>query len=634
MSASTGFEFGRLLLVDLEKGQISERAVEEDVVRKYLGGSSLALSQITEGADLGVEPFDPGNPLAMVNGLLTGTGIPTSCKMSICACSPLTGLWSESTVGGYWPVGLKANGYDGIIFTGQAPEPVYLRIDDRGPSLESAGDLWGLDTVETDRAIRELVGAEADDDSLQVLSIGPAGEALVRYAAVMAGGLDGRAAGRTGMGAVMGSKRLKAVVVRGRERAPVADSNRVQEVTRNIVPTIRKNATLLHDFGTAGGVPTTEFTGDLPIKNWMQGSFTEGAAKISGQAQAETILASHYACFACPIRCGKEVQLRKGPHAGMVVSGPEYETCASYGSMVLVDDVDYVAWANDYANRQGLDTISSGTVVAMAMELSERGILTASDFGGFSPQWGDGESLMEVLRLIAERREVGRLLGEGVLRISKELGPLASEAAVHVKGLEVAYHDPRAFTSMAAVYGTANRGACHLEGLSYIPESAGFPASKLGLRDEWEAHGHEDKAQLAVAMQDYMTVFNALGLCKFMLRGQVGPDVLAGWLSGATGWEVDQEELLRTGTRLFNFRRLLNNALGISRKDDFLPPRLLTHDRKEGGAKGSLPHMGRLLSEYYAIRGWTEDGVPTRETLRSLQLEDLEHLLPPGSESE
>lgn len=631
MPDSAGFRYGRLLLVDLERGEFKERVLEEELIRKYLGGSGLALQQMTGETDLGVDPLGPGNPLAFMVGLLTGTGIPTSCKMSVCARSPLTGLWSESTVGGYFPAGLRSMGYDGIVFTGRAEKPVYLHVTPEGPVLSDAGSLWGLDTVETDQALREALGAESGDRKFQVLSIGPAGEAGVRYAAIIVGGLEGRAAGRTGMGAVMGSKNLKAVVVEGRTRAPVEDSDAVLEISRGIVPTIRKNASLLHDFGTAGGIPTVEFVGDLPIKNWQLGSFTEGASRISGQAQAETILASHYACFACPIRCGKEVTLRKGPHAGMVVSGPEYETCAAFGSMVLVDDVDYVAWANDYANRQGLDTISAGTAVAMAMELAEKGILTASDFGGFLPRWGEGEHLMEILKLIAERREVGRLLGEGVLRVGRELGGLAPEAAVHVKGLEMAFHDPRAFTSMAAVYGTANRGACHLEALSYIAESGGFPASKLGLEYQWDPHGHEGKAQLAVTMQDYMTVFNGLGLCKFMVRGQVGPDTLSAWIGAATGWDMDPDTLMVTGARLFNFRRLLNVALGISRKDDFLPPRLMTHDRGEGGAKGSIPHVGRLLAECYALRGWTQEGIPTPEALKELGLEDMAHLLPQGA---
>ncbi len=620
--------FGLILDANLETTEIDQTRVDPGIIKDWFGGSSLALHLVARGRSLNPDPLSGDNPLVIMTGLLTGTPVPTACKMSLCARSPLTGLWSESTVGGYFPAGLRSTGFSGIMVTGRAPNPVYLYVDEDGGELLDASDFWGLDTVETDLALRKAHGAGAQDREFQTLTIGPAGEALVRYAAVIGGGIDGRAAGRTGMGAVMGAKNLKAVVVRGRTQVPVADRERVTGITREIMPALRKNTALLHDYGTAGGVPTVEFVGDLPIKNWILGSWKEGADCISGQAQARSILASHYACYACPIRCGKEVKLRRGPNSGEVVSGPEYETLAGFGSMVMVDDVDYVAWANDYANRQGLDTISAGSAVAMAMELCEKGILSESDFGGFRPRFGDGESLMEVLRIIVSRSGIGRLLGEGTRQVACELGGLARDMAVHVKGLEVAFHDPRAFTSMAASYATANRGACHLESLSYIAEGGGFPADLLGLSREWQAHSDDGKAQLAISMQDYLAVFNSLGLCKFLIRGQLGPDMVAQWLSASTGWDIGPDDLLHFGARFFNFRRILNVRMGTSRVDDILPPRLLAADRGEGGAAGSIPNLGRLLDQYYQLRGWTPEGIPTDATLERYGLGEIKDLIP------
>ena len=601
----------RLLRVDLDEGEVGEFSPPEEYVRDCLGGSGLAFRLIADG-DLDVDPLGGDNPLYMIAGLLTGTAVPTACKGSMVARSPLSGLWTESTVGGYWPKALAWTGYAGMVITGRAEEPVYLYLDGDELSLRSAGDLWGADTFETVAQLKEKLG-----DDVEVACIGPAGENGVRYASIMVGGNEARAAGRTGMGAVMGSKNLKAVVVRGANRPAVADAEALSAHNRELIPGIREKAEALGAFGTPGSMQAVEFSGDLPIRNWYQGNWEEGAEAISGQRMVAEALEEHYACFACPIRCGKELRVSRGEFAGTVSHGPEYETCASFGSMVLNDDLEVLIQANDLANRLGLDTISTGSAVAFAMECSEKG-LVEEDL-----PWGSPEALIGLIEDIAHRRGLGEILSLGTRAAAEAIGPLAVEYAVHTKGLEVAYHDPRAFTSMAVSYATGARGGCHLEGLTYYVEGGAFPGSKLGLDDEWDRASSDDKAVLAQRMQDYLGTLNALGLCKFMMRGHVGPREVAAWVEAVTGWTYGPDDLMEAGERVFNLKRLVNNRLGVSRKDDTLSPRLLSHPRPTGGAKGVLPHLGKMLNEYYEVRGWTEEGLPEEKTLARLGLEDL-----------
>lgn len=383
---------------------------------------------------------------------------------------------------------------------------------------------------------------------------------------------------------------------------------------------IKTNAKGLSDFGTAGGVQAVEANGDLPIRNWSLGSWEEGAAKTCGQYIAKTVFASHYGCFACPIRCGKDVKVIVGPYKGTVVHGPEYETCAGFGANLLNDDVNIIIAANDLCNRLGIDTISTSGIIAWAMECYEAGLITKKDTGGWELTWGNGEIILKLVEQIGRNEGYGRFLGQGVKRAAEQIGGLAKEFAVETKGLEYAYHDPRAFTSMAVNYATANRGACHLEALSYFAEQGVFPLSLVGFEKDFDRHGAENKAEIAVLMQNFMETFNDLGLCKFLIRGKIGPAVVAEWLSAVSGESVDEALLMKVGERNFNLKRMFNYKLGVSRKDDYLPPRLGVHDRKTGRAAGSIPHLGKMLVDYYRLRGWSEEGVPKKEKLRQLGL--------------
>ena len=608
--------YGKIAEIDLTKGSVTVTEIPEEDYRLYLGGSGLAAHLFEQRSYSSLEPFSAEAPLMVMTGILTGYNVPTACKGAFCGKSPATGLWAEAVVGGYWPAAFKTCGYDGIIITGQAQKPVYLVLEEGRISIEDAANLWGKDTYETTTELLEVYG-----DRAKVASIGPAGENQVLIAAVIIDGHDARAAGRCGLGALMGSKNLKALVaVKSNLLPPLYDQKQMGELRKNIMPGLREKAKGLTDFGTAGGVPVVEKLGDLPIRNWAQGSWPEGANKVSGQAMAEKYFVKHYACYACPIRCGKEMEVPIGEHRGTVSHGPEYETIAGFGAMCLNEDPEYVIAANDLCNRLGIDTISGSSAIAFAMELDEHGLIPAELLEGLNLTWGDGETILTLLKQIAYKEGLGEYLGRGVKKAAQSFGPLAPEFAIESKGLELPYHDPRAFTSMALVYATAARGACHLEGLTYFNENKSYPGSMIGLTDDYDPHGTEGKALLARTMQDFMIVFNALGLCKFLPRGHVRPADLAAWVAAVTGWDFDEKELFTIGERLFNLKRKINVGLGVSRKNDTLPPRILTHDRKTGGAAGSLPHLGKLLCEYYAIRGWSNEGIPEPETYERLGL--------------
>lgn len=613
---SGGF-YGKILEIDLNTGLYLETEIPEEDYRLYLGGSGLAAKIFDERGYEKISPLAEEAPLLIFTGILTGYNIPTACKAAFCGRSPATGIWAEAAVGGYWPAVFKTCGYDGIIITGKAEKPVYIYFGEGEFAIKDASALWGEDVYSTAGKLLAEHG-----EKTRVAAIGPAGENGVLISAIMIDGHDARAAGRCGMGALMGSKNLKAIAVAKDDRLPpLHDKDGLADARKKALPNIREKAKGLSDFGTAGGVPVVEKLGDLPIRNWTGGSWAEGAAKVSGQAMAEEFFIKHYACFACPIRCGKEMKVPLGPFGGTVSHGPEYETVAGFGAMCLNDNPSYIIAANDLCNRLGIDTISGSAVVAFAMELYEHNLIPAELLGELKPEWGSGEAILALISMIASREGLGEYLARGVKKAAKEFGPLAEEFVVENKGLEFAFHDPRAFTSMAVVYATGNRGACHLEGLTYFNENLAFPASMIGLPDEYDPHGSEGKALLAKTMQDYMIVFNALGLCKFLIRGHVGPAIIAEWVSMTTGWNFNDDELFTAGERLFNLKRKINNKLGISRKDDTLPPRLLVHDRREGAAAGSLPHLGKMLFEYYNLRGWNLEGIPLPETLKRLGLQ-------------
>ncbi|MBN1640159.1 MAG: aldehyde ferredoxin oxidoreductase family protein [Anaerolineae bacterium] len=599
---------GKLLYVHLGRERISEVPTDPALLEHYLLGSGLAAHLFSEALAAGLvpdDPLDPGNTLYVFNGLLTGTMVPTGCRSTWCARSPLTGMWGESNTGGHWGAQLRAAGYAGLILEGGAAHPVYLWIDGRAGTVEirDARHLWGMDAFEA----HDRIEGETDGRA-RIALIGPAGERLVRYASVMQGGAThSRAAGRTGMGAVMGAKRLKAIAVRGIARPTYPDPDRLRALVKRMNAMIRTKAAGMTLLGTSGGVLTAERFGALPLQNWREGSWPEGAEAITGQTMRDTIWVGNTYCYACPIGCGKAIAIEEGPYAGVRGEGPEYETLCGFGGNLLIDDLQAIARMNDLCNRLGLDTITTSGVLAFATEAYERGLITAADTGGIVLRWGDAGAAIAMIGAIARRDGIGDLLAEGSRVAADALGGAAYTA--QVKGLELPYIDPRAFVDMALDYATANRGACHMEGPSYW---RGYGMTWRGWqetpRDRFE--GGETAAELVVAFQDYASVYNPLGLCKFLCKGGVAPAHVTALLNAAMGWSWTPEQLLATGRRIYDLKRRINVRLGVSRADDVLPERLRTEPRPSGAAAGHLPDMAPMLEAYYRLRGWDADGRP------------------------
>ncbi len=606
---------GKYLRINLTNKDIQSAAISEADTRKYLLGSGFAAYCFMKEMDPRVDALDENSVIYIFNGLLSGSSIPTACRTSFCGRSPLTGIWNESNVGGHFGAELRKAGLDGLVIAGKAKKPVYLFIHDGQVEFRQADHLWGKDTFDTyDQIILET------HPKARAAVIGPAGERLVRFAGIMQGGRNqNRAAGRGGMGAVFGSKHLKGIAVVGSEKGEAEDPGGLRDLIREQIPIIKNNAVGLSKYGTAGGVAGSELFGDLPIRNYQGGNWEEGAMVISGQNLAEQYPVKQTFCHACPIGCGKHVDAQMADGTHIQGEAPEYETLAGMGAMLEIGDLDAMIKVNDLCNRAGLDTISASTIAAFATEAFENGLISAADCLGQSLKWKDPQSLYHILDLICNRQGIGDLLAQGVREASRQLGGGSEAYAIQVKGLEMAYHDPRATFSMAANYATANRGACHLEGLSYwrIYGLDGTSWSK----DKPGRFSNEGAAREAITFQNYFSTFNPLGLCKFLGKAGVSPDVIAAFLTRGLGWEVTGEQLLETGERIFNLKRMINNRYGISRDDDSLPERLTTLARPSGGAAGKVPDMAYILADYYALRGWNAEGEVTEETRQRLGLE-------------
>ncbi len=610
---------GKMLQIDLNRGEWQIETIPAEWVENYLLGSGLAAKIFYEEMDPTLDPLDPASPLLVFNGLLSGTFAPTGCRSSWCGRSPLTGIWGESNMGGHWGAELRFSGLDGLNIKGAAAEPVYLWINglENKIELRPANHLWGLDHYDTvERLIAET------DSRARVACIGPAGENLVRFASVMTGGqAHARAAARTGMGAVLGSKNLKAIVVRGKERPQYHDQKGLQRYVKESNVWIKENSLGLSKFGTARAVASTSAYGDIPLKNWRLGSWEEGTDKLSDLDAHEAIRTNHAFCFACPIGCGKDVELKDGPYQ-MRGAGPEYETLGGFGGLTLNDNLHSIVKMNDLCNRYGMDTISTSAVIAFAMEAYEQGILTKEDTDGLELTWGNTSAMLQCITKIAKREELGDLLAEGVRIAAQRLGEATADFAIHVKGLEMPYHDPRTFVNMAVNYATANRGACHLESMSYWP-GYGLPFAELGYKAVDDTFTSEGKAKLAYDFQNFQSVYNPLGLCKFVAKAIAEPSIAAQFANLAMGWTWTGQDLMQMGEKLFNLKRLINIRYGITAADDLLPKRFLTAPRLSGRGQGVLPDLDKMMAEYYPLRGWTSEGIPTPQKLAELELSEL-----------
>jgi aldehyde:ferredoxin oxidoreductase len=595
--------YGRFLTLDLATSESVEIQLEAEEVRRFLGGGGI-------GAKLFVDHGDD-DALVIANGLLTGLPVTTACKTSFLFRSPLTGIFGESSVGGKWGAELAKAGVDGLILTGRSPRPVVVYIHDGQAELLDADGLWGLDTFAAHDALAERLPTGA-----RIGVIGPAGEGRVRFASVMFEGEFPRAAGRTGIGRRFGEMNLKGIAVKGTAAPVPANQAALRDVVRRLNRQVRERAAGLVAFGTAGGVPKRERSGDLPVRNFSQGAWAN-AENISGQTYAERMTPRSHACAMCPIACAKRVTLG----SGHVAAQPEYETAGSLGSNLVLDDPEGLAQLNETCNRLGLDTISAGVVVGFLFECVDRGIVprAAADLGPKTPTWGSAETIQQLLERIASKEGIGAVLAQGVRAAAEAFGNDSERFAIHVKGLELPMHDPRALVSAGATYATGNRGGCHGEGLAYYLEE-GMRIDGMGFPEHLDPHDSVGKGALTADMQDLCAVYDGLGLCKFLMAGGIDIDDLARFVLLATGWDLSPRDLLDAGARGYTLKRLYNQGLGLARPDDRLPPRLTSEGHDVGGAAKVLPDLHLMLDDLYRRRGWDQEGRVTRETAMRLGL--------------
>jgi len=631
---------GKILHVNLTSGEISVEEPPESFYRKYMGGSAMGLYYVLKGTPPGADPLGPDNVLALTLGVATGAPISGQSRMTATAKSPLTGAIGDSQCGGFWPAELKFAGFDGIILTGKAPRPVYLWIHNGQVELREAGHLWGKITGDAESALKEELG----DDRLQVLQVGPAGERGVRFAAIM--NMSNRANGRTGLGAVMGSKNLKAIAVRGTQKPTLADRDGLNELARWGVAALPESFVAgLAKYGTAETCGANNAVGGLPTRNWQSGSFEEVEA-IDGPTMYDTVLRGaaegrqdrygRDTCYGCTIRCKRVVEITAGPYrVDPRYGGPEYETLATLGSYCGVSDLAAIAYANQLCNQYGMDTISCGATIAWAMECFENGLIGLEETGGVELRFGNAAAMVEMTEQIGRGEGFGAVLGMGSAAAAAQLGRGEAFLAV-AKKQEVPAHMPQVKRSLGLIYAVNPFGADH-ESSEHDPAyEGGFKYYKdrlaaLGLTERQPKYSlTPEKVRFALKTQHFYSMLDSANLCQFVFGPAwqlYGPEQTQQAIQCITGWDVTIEELQTVGERRVNMMRVFNVREGLDRRHDTLSERFFTKALKGGrsdGMKLEREEFERGLDDYYRLAGWdVETGTPTRWKLEELGLDWL-----------
>jgi aldehyde:ferredoxin oxidoreductase len=613
----------RVAWIDLTGRRVEIKALDDKEVESFGGGAGLGAAYLARLTDAGTDPMGPDNPLIFMTGPFMATRVPASSRHEVVALSPLTGIYGESNCGGSVGWQLKRSGLDGLVITGAAAKPVSIVIDGDEIGFRESEDLWGLDVFTADERLR----SEIDEKGVTAM-IGPAGERLVKVASISNNGRHTRASGRCGMGAVMGSKKLKALVLssKGSVDAPLADKEALSASVKEALKLIKERLGAFSQMGTPGGVVNYDKLGNLPINNWRTAHNPSLAEKTTGAVLKETMVIQRAGCKLCPIRCGGLVENNQGPFAlDGVQERPEYETVAAFGALCMNDNLAAIAKANELCNRLGLDTISTGAIVAFAMECAEKGILSPTELDGLDLGFGKPEAMVEMVRRIGYREgDLATLLGEGSRAASRVIGRGSEEYAVHVKGLEFPMHDPRFSWGHALSYATGNRGACHLSSLAH-PFEMNVPLPEMGYPEPYPGRQREGKAQWTIHMQHLMNLLDSLIVCKFaVLNNALTVSHFREWFKQITGRDLSVQEFMGLGERAFTLKRMINNRRGITRKDDILPPRMRTLKRQSDQIDFDVPPLFPMLSEYYDLRGWTEEGRPAPATISRLGLQAYE----------
>ena len=585
---------GKILDINLSDRTIDTMPLDQEMARLFLGGRGLGARLLWDLVGPEVEPLSPENVLIFTTGPITATASQTSNRFNVSTKSPLTGTILHSNSGGWWGMQFKRTGYDALIVRGKADTPAMIEITPDGVVLKDADHLWGKGVFETTETLGQ------NRNKRNVLCIGPAGENQVLMAAIMND--KERALARGGAGAVMGSKNLKAIVVEGKDKNQPADKDQFKFMlyeTGKLLKASPLTSQALPEFGTAVVLNVVNEIGALPTRNFQQTQF-EGADKISGEAITDTILVKNQACWACPITCTRITKTKSGKEG----EGPEYESSWAFGAQCGVDDLDTITEANYLCNDMGLDTISMGNTIGCAMELAEKGLID-SDLG-----FGRADKLLDLVRATATRQGIGDELAEGSYRMAAKFG--APELSMSVKKLELAAYDPRGMQGQGLVYATSSRGACHENGNMLGPEVLALPR----LIDRFATQG---KAGIVSVHQNSAAVIDSLVYCKFANMA-VAEEFFARVLTAVTGELFTADDLMMVGERVWNLERLYNLREGFTKEDDTLPDRLLNEPVAEGPSEGFVAKLEPMLEEYYAFRGWDENGVPQPEKLKELSL--------------
>ncbi len=605
---------GKVLRVDLSAGRTSTEPLNREWAKQFIGGKGLGARYLFEELKPGTDPMSPENVLMIWTGPLVGTLVPLTSRYVVVTKSPLTGTFLDSYAGGFFGAEMKFAGFDGVIMTGKASKPVYLWLNDGKAEIRDAKNLWGKDTYQTE----ELIRKETGEKMARVASIGPAGERLSLISSVTSDLT--RNAGRGGTGAAFGSKNLKAVAARGTLGVEVPDIGPLLEMTKDMIKNDvvgnPDHAGMITD-GTPVLVDMSNDAGILPTRNWHDGTF-DGASGINSDSVKSRVLVRKRACFDCALACGSWSKVKAGAFSGAATEGPEYETLGLCGSNCGIRNVEAVVKFVEDCDRVGLDSISAGNAVALAMDLYEKGVLSKDDVGGLDLRFGNEEAYAKMPHLIAERKGFGDALAEGTLRAARKIGPEAEALVVHSKGLEYPAYDPRGTIGMALAYATSDRGACHLRAWPVA-------ADAYGSADPWNPEG---KAATCVEDQTRTSVKWSMIFCDFY--GVSFPN-MAKYYSAVTGVPSSEETLRATGRRIWNLTRAFNVREGFSRKDDTMPARMEDEPLPSGKTAGKAVPKGafeRMLSEYYALWGWDADGRPTKKSLEEVGLGDVASKLP------
>jgi len=629
---------GKILHVDLTTGKFRVEEPKEAFYRKYLGGSALALYYLLKNMPPGVDPLGPDNLLVLALSVVTGAGISGQSRITAAAKSPLTGAIGDSQGGGFFPAELKFSGFDAIVIKGKSPKPVFLWINEGKYELRDATHLWGSITGEVETSIRKELG----DDKIQVLQIGPAGENGVRFAGIISN--SNRANGRTGMGAVMGSKNLKAVAVRGKNRPSIADKSRLNKLAKWGAANLSDSDIAgLAKYGTNETTGANQASGTLPAYNYNSGVF-DGWEAIDGPTMYDTILrgaaegkqdrVGRDTCFACTVRCKRVVEIKEGPYlVDPRYGGPEYETTSTFGSYCAIDDLAAISKANELCNKYGMDTISCGATIAWAFEAFNENKLTLDDTDGLDLSWGNAESMVKLTEKIAKREGFGDLLAEGSERAAKKIGRGTESYLITFKGQEAPAHMPRVKRSLAVIYAANPFGADHQshEHDPVIEDDFEYYTERLavmGFTEGVEPHSlGDEKMRFTVASQRLYAAMDSLTICQFVFGSSwqlYGPDDIVELVQAVTGWEdFTYAEIEKVGERRINMMRTFNAREGFDRKDDIVPEKLFK-PLKGGASDGwklDRDEVAAAMDKYYELSGWdTDSGLPTREKLEELDL--------------